>query len=69
MLLDRPKSVITCARREHLLPRLRKKLVINHMDTAGTQFMSSSSAKVQFACYDENDPQYRQAVLRPDDGA
>jgi hypothetical protein len=47
---------------------LGKKLVIDHMDTAGTQFMSSSSAKVQFSCYDENDPQYRHAVLRPDNG-
>jgi hypothetical protein len=45
-----------------------KKVVINHMDTAGTQFMSSSSARVQFSCYDENDPEYRKAVLRKDNG-
>jgi hypothetical protein len=47
---------------------LGKKVVINHMDTAGTQFMSSSSARVQFSCYDENDPEYRKAVLRKDNG-
>jgi hypothetical protein len=47
---------------------LGKKVVINHMDTAGTQFMSSSSARVQFSCYDESDPQYRQSVLRKDNG-
>jgi hypothetical protein len=47
---------------------LGKKVVINHMDTAGTQFMSSSSARVQFSCYNENDPEYRQSVLRRDDG-
>jgi hypothetical protein len=45
-----------------------KKVVITHMDTQGTQFMSSSSAKVQFSCYLENDPQYRPSVLRPDNG-
>jgi hypothetical protein len=47
---------------------LGKKVVINHMDTAGTQFMSSSSARVQFSCYDENDPEYRKSVLRQDTG-
>lgn len=47
---------------------LGKKVVVNHMDTAGTQFMSSSSAKVQFSCYTEGDPQYRKSVLRKDNG-
>jgi hypothetical protein len=45
-----------------------KKTVINHMDTAGTQVMSSSTAQVQFSCYSEGDQQYRQAVLLPYNG-
>jgi hypothetical protein len=43
-----------------------KRVVVNQMDTAGTQFMSSSSARVQFSCYDESDPRYQQAVLQGD---
>jgi hypothetical protein len=43
-----------------------KKVVINSIDTAGTQFMSSSSARVQFSCYTADDPHYQQSVLRKD---
>lgn len=43
--------------------RQGKHVVVNQTDTAGTQFMSSCSARVQFACYDESDPRYRQAIL------
>lgn len=45
-----------------------KKVVINHVDTQGTQMMSSSSAHVQFSCYEENDPKYKAAMLNKDNG-
>jgi hypothetical protein len=45
-----------------------KKVVINSADTAGTKFMSSSSARVQFSCDSADDPRYQQSVLRQDNG-
>jgi hypothetical protein len=45
-----------------------KKVVINSADTAGTKFMSSSSARVQFSCYSADDPHYQQSVLHQDNG-
>jgi hypothetical protein len=42
-----------------------KKIVVHQLDMKGTEFMSSSSARVQFSCYAENDPEYQQSILRP----